>query len=316
MLDEVNDSLSSYGAAGEYIDGVGVGLARRSSCPAGFIPQFDALGVSSPPHGPVSSQQGNIPPLPTTTTTTGQGQTFWTSSYQPIHNPQSVDNNVQHYISPLASMKRHSIAVPSSYHSSVSPFGQPPPPSIFPVANSNNNSNNNANANNGTSTASPYYSSPQFLPPTTLNGRRGSTSTGAAPLGTIVEALSPQPDHVVGDSGTFPHPHPHPHSPTETETFHNTQQQEVSSSSVVGVARKSRSQASLRASSSVGPYPTTAGERSSSRSSPSVHLERRGSLPQQQQISGLGNNNNMPPVPSTSEMGSSVSPPLQQVMQQ
>ncbi|KAM0748578.1 hypothetical protein T439DRAFT_67757 [Meredithblackwellia eburnea MCA 4105] len=237
-MQDDNESVVSYGPGGEYLDAMGLssgmGMGRRSSCPAGFIPQFDSLGVSSPP-----SHSSVVPHPPS-----HNGQPLWTASYRPEYDPHhQLHHPTEHSISPLAGMqKRHSVAVPPSYHP-VSPFALSSPTQA--------------------PAPSPYYTSPQFHH-AALNGRRGSTSsTVPLQLGTIVEALSPQPGSAT--SGTFPSSAQTVPSPTTVEGGTDVFQG--------GQARKSRSQASLR-TAAASPYSTQ--ER---RGSIHQERERRGSLP-------------------------------------
>ncbi|KAK4704440.1 hypothetical protein P7C70_g1769, partial [Phenoliferia sp. Uapishka_3] len=171
QVSSTQEALAFSGSSLSPTEQVGYPEGRRASCPAGFVPGFDNLGISSP-----SSSVGTTP--------------LWPPAYAPIHNSLQRQQQQQqpHQQAPplpcLASMqKRHSFSAP------------------YPTA--------------------PMYAplpvNPQFLQ---QSGRRGSTSSL---LGTINEQpLAQQPSGLSQYA---------PHDDRTDER---------------GVARKSRSSASLR----------------------------------------------------------------------
>lgn len=178
---------------------------RRSSCPAGFVPHFDNLGLASPGQG-----QGPSP--------------VWAASYAPPYDQQQSSLPLP----PLASMqKRHSYAAPySGSGQQYTPAPNAPLYAPLPI--------------NPAAPSGLFPQKPQFA----QNGRRGSTSSA---LGTIVEQPSGLAQFAAVEDGQAS-----PHSLA---------------------ARKSRSQASLRATP---PYPSP--QDRAERRSPLLQ-ERRASVP-------------------------------------
>lgn len=154
---------TSPGAGESFFPGFGPAGARRSSCPPGFLPQFDNLGINSSPPAPIGI---------------GGGPT-WTGVYaSPSGATSNLSLSPSHHPMPISMQSaRHSFAAPSpgAYPyglSASSPYGLAPSPSL-PIP----------NGTQAPQTPFPY-------PPTHLiqaaNDRRGSVSN----LDTIAEQPS------------------------------------------------------------------------------------------------------------------------------